>query len=88
MTGRKTDDPESYRKVVNLTVVACIGAQYSVSLHFFVKDSAVYQDGTAEKGCGQLIPCCWSDCDPQPANYLISHYVLRHCCISALSGKR
>ncbi|MCL6316180.1 DUF2655 domain-containing protein [Pectobacterium atrosepticum] len=30
---------------------------------------------------------CRPSCNPQPANCLISHYVLRHCCVCALSGK-
>ncbi|PWC24453.1 DUF2655 domain-containing protein [Brenneria nigrifluens DSM 30175 = ATCC 13028] len=30
---------------------------------------------------------CRPSCNPQPANCLISHYVLRHCCVSASSGK-
>ncbi|KAA0261055.1 DUF2655 domain-containing protein [Obesumbacterium proteus] len=41
-----------------------------------------------QKYAALLIPCFRSDCYPQPANYLISHYVLRHCCISVASSKR
>ncbi|PWC22217.1 hypothetical protein DDT52_02895 [Brenneria roseae subsp. roseae] len=26
-------------------------------------------------------------CNPQPANCLITHYVLRHCCVCVSSGK-
>ncbi|AWL67084.1 hypothetical protein DMW62_04685 [Serratia marcescens] len=30
---------------------------------------------------------CRPSCNPQPANCLISHYVLRHCCVFARSDK-
>ncbi|MCU1797327.1 DUF2655 domain-containing protein [Pectobacterium polaris] len=30
---------------------------------------------------------CRPSCNPQPANCLISHYVLRHCCVCVSSGK-
>ncbi|MBA5702027.1 hypothetical protein DJ023_03280 [Pantoea agglomerans] len=33
------------------------------------------------------MPYCCPGRNPQPAKCLISHYVLRHCCVSAQSGK-
>jgi hypothetical protein len=40
MAGLKTENPVSSRKVVNLTVVACIGAHYLGKPVFLCENSA------------------------------------------------
>jgi len=55
MTG-STDGPESSRKAVNLTVVACIGAHYFGKPVFLCENSAFNRKVTCGKTATDWVP--------------------------------
>ncbi|QCR08310.1 DUF2655 domain-containing protein [Brenneria rubrifaciens] len=76
----------AYRRDVNLPVVACIETHVSVACISWWKTAHLLREQLLNN-VARSDSISRPSCNPQPANCLITHYVLRHCCVCVSSGK-